>query len=80
MNGLSTEPLDPATAFDGLFKDGAAFNEKVKLLWIGMGTEEPNPFSGAIGAFRAMFDKAVTSTSTSLRPALLTSGSRGEEI
>lgn len=58
MNGLSTEPLDPATAFNALFKDGAAFNEKVRLLWIGMGTEEPNPFPGAIGAFRAMLDKA----------------------
>jgi len=58
MNGLSTDPLDPATAFDGLFKDGAAFNDKVRLLWIGMGTEEPNPFPGAIGAFRAMLDKA----------------------
>jgi enterochelin esterase-like enzyme len=58
MNGLSTDPLDPATAFDGAFKDGAAFNQKVKLLWIGMGTEEPNPFPGAIGAFRAMLDRA----------------------
>jgi para-nitrobenzyl esterase len=58
MNGLSTEPLDPATAFNGIFKDGAAFNAKVRLLWLGMGTEEPNPFPGAIGAFRAMLDKA----------------------
>ena len=58
MNGLSTDALDPATAFNGVFKDGAAFNEKVKLLWIGMGTQEPNPFPGAIGAFRAMLDKA----------------------
>jgi enterochelin esterase-like enzyme len=58
MNGLSTDALDPATAFDGLFKDGAAFNQKVRLLWIGMGTQEPNPFPGAIGAFRAMLDKA----------------------
>ncbi len=58
MNGLSTEPLDPVTAFNGLFKEGAAFNEKVKVLWIGMGTEEPNPFPGAIGAFRAMLEKA----------------------
>lgn len=58
MNGLSTEPLDPATAFDGRFKDGAAFNAKVKLLWLGMGTKEPNPFPGAIGAFRAMLDQA----------------------
>jgi len=58
MNGLSTDPLDPATAFNGLFKDGTAFNEKVKLLWLGMGTKEPNPFPGAIGSFRTMLDKA----------------------
>ena len=58
MNGLSTDPLDPATAFDGKFKDGAAFNQKVKLLWIGMGTKEPNPFPAAIGEFRSMLDKA----------------------
>jgi enterochelin esterase family protein len=57
MNGLSTDALDPATAFNGTFKDGAAFNTKVKLLWLGMGTQEPNPFPGAIGAFRAMLDK-----------------------
>jgi len=58
MNGLSTDALDPATAFNGIFKDGAAFNQKVKLLWLGMGTEEPKPFPEAIGAFRAMLDKA----------------------
>ena len=58
MNGLSTDPLDPATAFDGIFKDGAAFNEKVKLLWLGMGTKEPDPFPAAIGSFRAMLEKA----------------------
>jgi enterochelin esterase family protein len=58
MNGLSTEALDPATAFNGMFKDGATLNKKVKLFWIGMGTAEPNPFPAAIGAFRAMLDKA----------------------
>ncbi len=58
MNGLSTNALDPATAFNGAFKNGEEFNKKVKLLWIGMGTEEPNPFPGAIGAFRGMLDKA----------------------
>ncbi len=56
MNGLSIDALDPATAFNGTFKDGAAFNAKVKLLWLGMGTKEPNPFPGAIGAFRTMLD------------------------
>jgi para-nitrobenzyl esterase len=58
MNGLSTDPLDPATAFDGIFRDGAAFNEKVKLLWLGMGTKEPDPFPAAIGSFRTMLEKA----------------------
>ena len=52
------EPLDPATAFHGVFKDGSSFKQKVKLLWLGMGTEEPNPFPAAIGSFRAMLDKA----------------------
>lgn len=58
MNGLSTAVLDPATSFNGLFKDGEMLNKQIKLLWIGMGTKEPNPFPGAIGAFRAMLDKA----------------------
>lgn len=57
-NGLSTAPIDPKTFIGGVFTDGAAFNAKVKLLWIGMGTEEPDPFPGAIGAFRKMLDDA----------------------
>lgn len=59
MNGLSIDPLDPATAFDGRFKDGAAFNNKVKLLWLGLGTMEPMPFPKSVGAFRTMLDKAA---------------------
>lgn len=58
MNGLDTGPLDPATAFDGVFKDPHAFNAKVKLLWLGKGTEEPMPFPRSIGAFRTMLDTA----------------------
>jgi para-nitrobenzyl esterase len=58
MNGLSTNALDAATAFGGVFKDGDAFNRKVKLLWLGMGTEEPMPFPASIGAFRALLDQA----------------------
>jgi enterochelin esterase-like enzyme len=57
-NGLSTAPIDPKTFIGGVFADGAAFNAKVKLLWVGMGTEEPDPFPGAIGAFRKMLDQA----------------------
>jgi enterochelin esterase family protein len=48
--GSSTEPLDvgsaarnfdTATAYDGAFADPKAFNPKVKLFWMGAGTEEP---------------------------------------
>lgn len=56
-NGLSTAPIDAKTFIGGVFADGAAVNAKVKLLWIGMGTAEPNPFPGAIGAFRKMLDE-----------------------
>ena len=58
MNGLSTDELDPQTAFNGVFKDGQALNKQIALLFIGKGTKEPNPFPGAIGAFRTMLDKA----------------------
>jgi enterochelin esterase-like enzyme len=57
-NGLSTAPIDRKMFIGGVFTDGAAFNAKVKLLWVGMGTEEPDPFPGAIGAFRKMLDEA----------------------
>jgi enterochelin esterase family protein len=57
-NGLSTAAIDPKTAFNGVFADGAAFNKKVKLLWIGKGTKEPDPFPAAIGAFRTALDQA----------------------
>ena len=58
MNGLSTDPLDAATAFGGVFRNAAEFNQRVKLLWLGMGTREPMPFPRSIGAFRTMLDRA----------------------
>lgn len=35
-----TRQFDSKTAFDGAFADPSAFNKKVKLLWLGVGTEE----------------------------------------
>lgn len=57
-NGLSTGPIDRKTFMDGIFAEGSKVNSKVKLLWIGMGTVEPDPFPGAIGSFRKMLDEA----------------------
>jgi enterochelin esterase-like enzyme len=56
-NYPGADPLDPATFLDGKFKDGVAVNKKLKLLWLGLGTKELNPFPGSVGAFRAMLDK-----------------------
>ena len=55
-NGLSTAPIDATKFIGGVLADGAAFNKQVRLLWIGMGTAEPDPFPGAIGSFRKMLD------------------------
>jgi enterochelin esterase-like enzyme len=57
-NYPSTAQLDPAKFSNGKFKDGEALNKQIKLFWLGLGTKEPNPFPGSIGAFRAMLDKA----------------------
>lgn len=56
-NFPSTAEIDPATFSNGKFKNGEALNKKIKLFWLGLGTKEPNPFPGSVGAFRAMLDK-----------------------
>jgi enterochelin esterase family protein len=56
-NFPSADPVDPATFMNGKFKDGAALNKQIKLFWLGLGTKEPNPFPGSVGAFRNMLDK-----------------------
>ena len=56
-NYPGTDVIDPAIFLDGKFKDGAAINKQFSLFWLGLGTKEPNPFPGSVGAFRNMLDK-----------------------
>lgn len=56
-NFPSAEPIDPATFQGGKFKDGTTLNRQIKLFWLGLGTKEPDPFPGSVGAFRNMLDK-----------------------
>ena len=56
-NYPNTTEIDPATFMNGKFKDGEALNRQIKLFWLGLGTKEPNPFPGSVGAFRSMLDK-----------------------
>jgi enterochelin esterase-like enzyme len=57
-NYPSSAEIDRKTFLDGKFKDSEVLNQKIKLFWLGLGTKEPDPFPGSVGAFRAMFDKA----------------------
>nr|WP_315158653.1 alpha/beta hydrolase-fold protein [uncultured Flavobacterium sp.] len=56
-NYPSSDEIDPAVFLGGKFNDAKAINKQLKVLWLGLGTKEPNPFPGSIGAFRAMLDK-----------------------
>jgi enterochelin esterase family protein len=56
-NYPNTTEIDPATFMNGIFKDGETLNRQIKLFWLGLGTKEPNPFPGSVGAFKAMLDK-----------------------
>ncbi|MBN2320365.1 MAG: esterase family protein, partial [Acidobacteria bacterium] len=56
-NYPGSAPLDPETFSNGQFKDGDTLNKQIKLFLLGLGTKEPDPFPGSVGAFKAMLDK-----------------------
>jgi enterochelin esterase family protein len=43
------EPFDVKTAYGGAFADPQAFNRRVRLLWLGVGSAEPEQFRSGIG-------------------------------
>jgi enterochelin esterase-like enzyme len=45
---LGDRKLDPKTDYNGAFADPAAFAKKVRLLWLGVGTEEPERMRAGI--------------------------------
>lgn len=57
-NYPSSDKIDRSEFMNGAFKDGKSLAEKIKLFWLGLGTKEPNPFPGSVGAFRDMLDEA----------------------
>jgi enterochelin esterase-like enzyme len=50
---LGNEKLDAKTAFNGALADPAAFAKRVHLLWIGVGTQEPERMRGGIQRLHA---------------------------
>lgn len=56
-NYPSAEEIDVNTFLDGAFKDGKKIDEQIKVLWLGMGTKEPEVFPKSVAAFRNMLKK-----------------------
>ncbi len=55
-NYPSSDVINPATFLDGKFNDGKAINNQIHVFWLGLGTKEPEPFPGSVGAFRNMLE------------------------
>jgi enterochelin esterase family protein len=55
---LGGRELDPKTDYGGVFADPAAFAEKVHLLWLGVGTEEPERMRAGIRRLHASLEEA----------------------
>ena len=55
--GFGGTTVDPKTAHDGVMADADAFNKKVHLVWIGVGTAEGRMYDGIKGYHEAL-DKA----------------------
>lgn len=56
-NYPGSEEINVETFLNGAFKNGDALNKQIKVFWLGLGTKEPNPFPGSVGAFRNMLEK-----------------------
>ena len=53
-------PFDVGTAYGGIFADASRFNQRVRLLWLGVGTEEPAAFRpGIVAAANALREHGV---------------------
>ena len=55
---LGNEKLDVKTAFHGVLADPAAFAKRVHLLWIGVGTEEPERMHTGLQRLHSSFQEA----------------------
>lgn len=51
-------PFDAKTAYNGVLADAAAFNKRVKLVWIGIGTKEPERMYASVHTFHEALTQA----------------------
>jgi enterochelin esterase family protein len=58
MQFLTGQGLDVKTAYNGALADPAAFAKRVHLLWLGVGTEEPDRMRAGIEGLHKSLDEA----------------------
>jgi enterochelin esterase family protein len=56
--GLGGQKLDVKTAYNGVFADPAAFAKKVRVLWVGIGTQEPERMLAGIRGLHTSLTEA----------------------
>lgn len=61
-DGFSGEPFDTKAAFKGIMSDPNEFNEKFKLVWIGIGQTEVKRIYDSVNDFNASLKKAGINT------------------
>jgi len=57
MSAPPRQGFEAGTAYDGVFRDSAAFNQRTQLLWLGAGTAE-EPFHASTLAMHEALDRA----------------------
>ena len=58
LGNIQEHPFDAKTAYEGTFANPSAFNSRVKLFWLGVGTAEPERFRAGIGGAAAALKQA----------------------
>ncbi|MBI5384727.1 MAG: esterase [Verrucomicrobia bacterium] len=61
MSGPPRQGFDVKTAYDGVFGDASAFNQKVKLLWLGAGTAEEQIHKNTLAMHEALAKAGIKS-------------------
>ena len=56
--GFSVAPFDPKTANEGVMADAEAFNNRVRLVWLGIGTEEAPWMYDSVKNYHEMLESA----------------------
>jgi enterochelin esterase family protein len=59
MSGAPRQGFNINTSYDGAFRDAAAFNKKVKLLWIGAGTAEERFHTNALAMHQTLTQAGI---------------------